>query len=787
MKILISLFLFFTLAAGQDWQTITTMNEVRAVERVDDVLWVATSGGVLRYSETDHSAQTFTNVDGIHSLLLTDIEADTHGQIITGGQAGLLEIYNGQTNTWHQLYALQGNPIHDIFYSNDSLWVAAGKGVAIFIWNGSDYLFKDFFQNFPVLPGSANKVLTQNGILWLGTDVGLLRAPADIGRFTINDPALWKIYKTVDGLPSNTITALERQGNRLYIGTSKGLATWAVETGIVQSLNWFKDINGNYLYVTHIHDAGSSLFIASSGYIFRYLLESGTTFLKDLKIAITGLAITEDGKYVLGLKNAGLYVEGMNKPLQLSGPKTNVFSRVLIDNAGGYWGLSYPPGSITANGFYVNRGKTWENYLYIGPYWFTLNAAYTIIQDRFENIWIGTWGGGLVLIPPSGIPEYFHNFNSSGTLQYQTADTTKKITLDDAVVHSGFLTGVANNTSYEVISALKEGPNQRLWIGNYWASNGHLLASAPYTAEGSLSLNPDDWVYFGKDDGINAAEGAISCLTFDDFGRVWIGTSKDGVFVLDYNNTLADKSDDKMYRINTDDELYSNTIYSIATDQDGIVWIGTAAGLNSYDGVNVYKHVGDPEGVSGPLENRINDIFVDEYNNKWFATTGGLSILKAGYSAWDSHAWKGYSTKNSGLISDNVFSVFVDSKSARALVGTDMGLSVYTGTFAETEPDFNKIAGGPNPFVLSAKSGFFTLTHLQDHSTVKIFTLNGVLVRQLDTGSFYSNGSPTLEGSRAYWDGRDSSGRFVNSGIYLYAAYTVEGQSVSGKIAVIRK
>jgi hypothetical protein len=242
-----------------------------------------------------------------------------------------------------------------------------------------------------------------------------------------------------------------------------------------------------------------------------------------------------------------------------------------------------------------------------------------------------------------------------------------------------------------------------------------------------------------------------------------------------------------MYQITTADDLYSNTIFSLATDEDGIVWIGTAAGLNSFDGLNVYKHVGDPDGLSGPLENRINDVFVDSYNNKWFATSGGLSILKSGYSAWDSHAWKGYTTKNSALVSNNVFSVYVDSKSTRALVGTDMGLSVYTGTFAETEPNFNRIAGGPNPFILSGSNGIFTLTHLKDHSTVKIFTLNGVLVRRLDTRSFFSDGSPTLEGSRAYWDGRDSSGRLVNSGIYLYAAYTIEGQSVSGKIAVVRK
>jgi len=218
-----------------------------------------------------------------------------------------------------------------------------------------------------------------------------------------------------------------------------------------------------------------------------------------------------------------------------------------------------------------------------------------------------------------------------------------------------------------------------------------------------------------------------------------------------------------------------------------VIWIGTAAGLNSYDGVNVYKHVGDPSGETGPMENRINQVFVDAFNNKWFATSGGISILQAGYSPWETNAWQGYNTENSSLVADEVFAVSVDAVSGEAYIGTNRGLSIYKGTFAELRDSYEFISAGPNPFIIEATNSRFTITNLQQNSTVKIFTINGRLIRTLNANQFNKNEDPALLGSRAYWDGRDHQGNRVSSGVYLYAAYTLDGKSVNGKIAVIQK
>ena len=179
-------------------------------------------------------------------------------------------------------------------------------------------------------------------------------------------------------------------------------------------------------------------------------------------------------------------------------------------------------------------------------------------------------------------------------------------------------------------------------------------------------------------------------------------------------------------------------------------------------------------------------IFIDKYNNKWFATTGGVSILRAGKSAWDSDGWLGISKENSGLVDNLVQAIYVDPKTSEALIGTDNGLSVYTGAFGQIKPSFKDAAGGPNPFMLADENSRFIITNLKISSTVKIFTISGRLVRELSPSVKLRDGSLAVDGGRAVWDGRDLNGQKVSTGIYLYMAFTEDGKSASGKIAVIR-
>jgi len=278
----------------------------------------------------------------------------------------------------------------------------------------------------------------------------------------------------------------------------------------------------------------------------------------------------------------------------------------------------------------------------------------------------------------------------------------------------------------------------------------------------------------------------VTALVFEDFSeteRVWMGTFGRGVLVLDHNNTIDNPADDILYRLTmTSDNLFSNVILSMARDPDGIIWIGTDAGLNSYQpdpsGTNrrVFKHVGE----LGPIENKINQIFVDNYNNKWFATDGGLSVLIADRSPWEAASWVHYTPQNSGLPDKIVNSVYVDPRSGAAYIGTESGLAIFNGPFSEYKDAMDALTSGPNPFIISGQARF-VIKNLAFNSRVKIFNLKGELIRELTT----ENGA--IQGSRAVWDGLDSRQTAVASGIYIFMAFNDEGMNGSGKIAVVRQ
>ncbi len=788
----LSVFFLLPLRAFElnDWQSITYMNSIRDISIDDAVAWVATSGGMYRYDPESGALKTFHNVDGLLSSELNSIVQDDHGHIICGGPAGILEIYDRERPSWNQLYALRDNNITDMVYRNDTLWVAAGKGVAVFIWEGNRYFFLDYFRNFDVIPTQIHTIALFNGRIWLGTDRGLFHAPNDLSRYTINDPKRWTIWNGDDGLASSNVLALAAGDQRLWVGTALNLAT--VNAGLeLRPQNLWGE--GHTRTVSDILLTDEHIYIANNYYssakrrfiarLYQYESENGHTFIRTYTASIGALAREADHTLWVGMEEEGLF-RG-EQQLKIDSPGAQAIRYVMKDSRGRIWASNGKFKSSPNKGFYIFDGNRWTNFTFTSGYKFCRNTT-MFYEDRFQNVWLGSWGGGLMVYHNNQF-DYFHNYDDSGLIEISDKDTVRIQELQPlSETYQNFFSAVPDDPDFEVVPVIKEGPAGNLWISNYFASNGNYLAVAPYGEDGFISLDKSQWSYFGIQDGITPQEGSISAITFDDFGRVWLGTftQDKGIYILDYNGTITNRSDDQLFELTVDDNLWSNEILSLASDQDGVIWIGTRAGLNSFDGVNVYRHikqVGDEEGTSGPLENQINQIVVDDYNNKWFATTGGVSILRGDRSPWDTLAWKGYHTGNSNLLDDVVHSIYVDSKASEALIGTEKGLSVYSGSFAEIEENFSEVIGGPNPFVLGKDQNRFTLTHLKANSSVKIFTLNGTLVRTLQSNGRY------VDGSRAVWNGKDNNGQTVASGIYIYMAYTQDGETQSGKIAVIRQ
>jgi len=97
------------------------------------------------------------------------------------------------------------------------------------------------------------------------------------------------------------------------------------------------------------------------------------------------------------------------------------------------------------------------------------------------------------------------------------------------------------------------------------------------------------------------------------------------------------------------------------------------------------------------------------------------------------------------------------------------------------ESDFSGIRLYPNPWRKDKHTGPIVFDHLPIGSSVKIFTISGLLVKSL---------TPNID--TAKWDLTNDSNQNVGSGIYIYlltmgnTGYGSNGQKASGKLAVIR-
>ena len=118
----------------------------------------------------------------------------------------------------------------------------------------------------------------------------------------------------------------------------------------------------------------------------------------------------------------------------------------------------------------------------------------------------------------------------------------------------------------------------------------------------------------------------------------------------------------------------------------------------------------------------------------------------------------------------------INDQTGEVFFGTDMGLCSYMSDASATTDEMttDNVYAYPNP-VRPDYTGLITVTGLSMDADVKIVTASGALVAQ-----GRSNGGSFT------WDGCDSSGHRVASGVYMVMTATKEGKSGTVcKIAIV--
>jgi len=270
-----------------------------------------------------------------------------------------------------------------------------------------------------------------------------------------------------------------------------------------------------------------------------------------------------------------------------------------------------------------------------------------------------------------------------------------------------------------------------------------------------------------------------------------------GICIFDDNGTLKDQSDDKSVFINafTISDIgnngqtvltsyYPSTVYTVAQDKNGVVWVGTDIGPFLFNNLSTVYNSGytcsrvkiprnDSTNLADYLlvNENIQAIVIDGANRKWIGTkSSGAYLMSENGQQTIQH----FTSTNSPLLSNNIMSIALNPVTGEVFFGTDQGIVSYQSDASEPGSTFGNVYAYPNP-VRPNYNGVITITGLVANTQVKITDINGNLVCET-----------VSNGGLATWDGKDVHGRRVSTGIYLAICVNSDGtQNTITKIMFI--
>ena len=336
-------------------------NEIRSLNLDQNGnIWATSNGIISKYNPTKNSHQLFTKNDGLLNTLYTNSFCDRAGNLWFGSKNGVLK-YDQKTKLFQNFTIAEGlsdNDVRSIIEDNSgSIWFATFGG-GICRYDGESVIS---YNNKQGLPGKSvyAAVEGKNGNIWLAP------SGAGIVKFDINTSSkqqkIFTNYTSKQGLKNGDIyTAFADNSGNVWFGGSGGIfkinensiINYTTKQGLasenINSLN--NDKEGNLWIGTY--DAG----------VCKFDGKSFTNFSTDEGLVHkTVWSICEDTDGIIWIATRG----GLSR----YDPK--------FKNKDG------------SEGVFMNFKKVQG---------LPDSKLSTVFQDRFGNIIIGSWGGGLSVI-----------------------------------------------------------------------------------------------------------------------------------------------------------------------------------------------------------------------------------------------------------------------------------------------------------------------------------------------------------------------------------------------------
>jgi signal transduction histidine kinase/ligand-binding sensor domain-containing protein len=481
----------------------------------------------------------------------------------------------------------------------------------------------DAWENLPPLAGWVNSIYqTRDGYLWIGTDEGL--AKFDGVRFTFFNRTNTRDF---EGRRNAVLTILEDRQGILWIGTHGGMNI--IRNNHVEQF----PIEGISRILCQVIDEQGTHWIGTDRGLMKRNSQGTFTLIKGMDhTAVFSLKASRGVLWAGTL--SGIYEMKGENIAPLSGQ-----DEMKIRPA---WGLA--EGSDGTLWIGTQDGLVfWKNGV-LAPYpdarlgkWM-ITALY---EDRNQNIWVGTYGGGLFRINSQGVETF----------------STQQGLVQDFVIS---------------ISEDKEGS---LWIGtgglNRLKDGAFVTYSVLEGLSGKLATpileQPDGVMWIGTDKGLNRMENGkfttyttenglpsnvVNSLWFDRKNRLWVGTL----------HGLCIFQDNQFRTLTIDNGLVSNHVKALYEDHLGRIWIGTISGINWYENDTIKTYMDG----NHPWRGAVNTFYEDSRGDFWFGSNRGLTRIHEGNTI--------KYTIRDGLLDNLVLTIMEDDEQT-LWIGTDQGLN----------------------------------------------------------------------------------------------------------------
>ena len=484
------------------------------VEDANGDLWLATlGGGLVRWERRTDRFTAFRHdearPDSLAADALLSVWAAPDGDIWVGTENAGLDRFNPRTGKFQHFRANKADaaalPNGAVFVlaagDQERLWVGTDGGLALLDRATGRVLRRYDRTTQPALPDDQIRALhvERDGVLWIGTLKGglaQLSADGEQVRAFASDPAV------PGSLASPFVRAILRDTEgRLWVGTANGLNLLQAEGTFQQYVYRPEDPRGlpDSFIMSLYQDPSGLLWVGTrSGGVSRWNPRSW-----------------QMGHFRPALANGlpiAAFAEGRTADETLVGTL-----------GGGLLGVDFSTGAERTL-LDTKRGLTDDRVM-------------SLLRDRQDRLWIGTFTGGLVRQDANGKLKVFRGAKGS----------------PGALPADG-------------VMSLFEDRSGNVWVGTFGGGACRFLENEKFDC--STDTGPI---------GQRLSDTRATALAEDRQGRIWIGTPGGGLNLLDpltRQVRIFRRQGPRAQRAGLSDDR----IYALHVARDGVLWVGTAAG-----------------------------------------------------------------------------------------------------------------------------------------------------------------------------------------------------------------